>query len=262
MDGLDTEAVANGGVGVAPRFGASHALTAFGLMLFGQLTVGIGLFFVAIVAELAAGADPNDPQFANAAMQRMVVPSLIGAVIISIVVILAVLRFWAWHLVRDRSPQGLGLFAPPPRQLLLWTALGVAISLAYLASTTAIPTEFKGGPLAKMAAGGGTGRTVWVLAALLFAPFFEELLFRGLMLRGLIASWGVGAAGTIVTILFFSIHLFETSGYWPAMAAVFTMGLVTLFARLQTGSVLTSIAVHAAYNLTIVVAVYTLMPRA
>jgi membrane protease YdiL (CAAX protease family) len=260
MDGFDAEVGAGSRVEAAPRFGASHALMAFGLMLFGQLAVGTGLFFFGMVTEIAAGADPNDPRFADVLMQRMLVPTLIGAVTISILVIVAVLRVWAWHLVHDPSPEGLGLFAPPPRQLLLWAALGVAISVAYLTATTVIPTEFKGGPLAKMAMSGGSGRTVWMLAALLFSPFFEEILFRGLMLRGLIASWGVVAAGTIVTILFFAIHLFETSGYWPAMAAIFTMSLVTLFARLRTGSVLAAIAVHGAYNLTIGVAVYVLAP--
>lgn len=266
MDRLDAEIGAPDGVAAAPlaevppRFGASHALMAFGLMLFGQLAVGIGLFVVAMVAAIATGSDPNDPRLADELIARTLVPSLYCAAAVSILVIVLVLRVWAWHLVRDRSPSGLGLFLPPMRQLLLWSALGLIIGAAYLVSTRFVPTDFKGGPLAKAAAGGGSGRVAWTILALLFAPAFEEILFRGLMLRGLIASWGVVAAGTIVTILFFAIHLFEAFGYWPAMAAILTMSLVTLFARLRTGSLITSIAVHGAYNLALVVAVYVAMP--
>ena len=49
MDGLDAEIGANRPVEAAPRFGASHALMVFGLMLFGQIAVSIGLFFLAII---------------------------------------------------------------------------------------------------------------------------------------------------------------------------------------------------------------------
>ena len=60
--------------------------------------------------------------------------------------------------------------------------------------TTYLPTSFRGGPVAKMAASNGMGRAVWAVLAVLIAPPVEELLFRGVMLRGMIASWG-GADG-------------------------------------------------------------------
>ena len=94
------------------------------------------------------------------------------------------------------------------------------------------------------------------MLAVLIAPPIEELLFRGLMLRGLMASWGVTAAGVVVTTLFFVLHLFEAVRYWPAMVAILTLSVATLGVRLRTGSVVAATAVHAAYNAALAVAVY------
>jgi len=261
MGGLDTEVGAEDGVVAAPRFGASHALITFGLMLFAQFAVGGGLAAMGILAVLASGRDPNDPQFTSELLAQILVPTLYGGAIITTIVTLLALRLFAWHLVRDRSAAGLGAFVPPLRQLLLWTLIGLALGALYLALTKIVPTDWRGGPLAKVAASGGSGRVAWTILALLFAPFVEELLFRGLMLRGMLASWGVKAASVIVTVLFFTLHLFETSGYWPAMLAILSLSLATLFARLRTGSVVTSMAVHGAYNAALVVAVYSTMIR-
>lgn len=263
MDRLDAEIGAPDGVAAAPpaeappRFGASHALMTFGLVLFGQTAVGIGLVVGTTIVAVVRGADGAGTADA---IGRMTVPALYSAAAVTVLVVVLALRVWAWHLVRDRSPSGLGFVLPPLRQLLVWSALGLLLATGYLALTRVVPTDFEGGPLAKVAAAGGSGRVTWTILALLFAPVTEELLFRGLMLRGLMASWGVVAAGTIVTILFFAMHLFEAFGYWPAMVSILTMGLVTLFARLRTGSLITSMAVHGAYNLVIVIAVHAFMP--
>ena len=116
-----------------------------------------------------------------------------------------------------------------------------------------IPTDWEG-PMAKFFRGAPDARIVLVAIALLYAPLFEELVFRGMMLRGMRASWGPTAAGIVVTILFFALHLTETYGYWPAMLAILTFSVVALFARLRTGSLLPAIAAHLGYNIVVMFA--------
>ena len=80
------------------------------------------------------------------------------------------------------------------------------------------------------------------------APPVEEFLFRGLLLKGFTVSWGATAAGVVVSIVFVMLHIPETMHYWPALVAVSALAVATLAIRLVTGSVFTSMALHAAYN--------------
>jgi membrane protease YdiL (CAAX protease family) len=44
--------------------------------------------------------------------------------------------------------------------------------------------------------------------------------------------------------------------YWPAALAIFTLAVVTLVIRVKTGSVLSAIIVHVAYNAVLIAVVY------
>ena len=240
----------------ARRFGAAHAIIAYAMMIFAQFAVGFALIITAMIVEAARGTNVGDPKVSAALTEKLTIPILIGAILATAGTTLIVTRVWAWHLVRDRSPSGLGLFLPSRTQLLLWIAIGLALGAAYIGLTTLVPTEWKGGPLAKAAAGGGATRALWAFIGVVIAPPLEELLFRGLMLRGFLASWGVKWASILVTVLFFIPHLTETGAYWPAILAILALGSVTLAARLVTGSVYAAMAAHLAYNLALVVALY------
>jgi len=113
-----------------------------------------------------------------------------------------------------------------------------------------------GGLLARAAGRGGLPRISWTLLALFIAPPSEELLFRGLLLKGLAASWGPWCASFVVTVLFVTLHLSETIHYWPSTIFILLLSIAALVARLQSGSLVTSMALHAGYNGVIVAAVY------
>jgi membrane protease YdiL (CAAX protease family) len=134
------------------------------------------------------------------------------------------------------------------------------VGALYVGLRFVVPTDWKGGTLARFIAENPDARVALAAIAMLYAPLFEELLFRGLMLRGMTASWGVRAAGIVVTVLFFLLHLPETFGYWPASLAILGISVVTLFARLRTGSLAPAIAAHFGYNL-IAVAMLFITPR-
>ncbi len=104
-----------------------------------------------------------------------------------------------------------------------------------------------------------TANPVWLLwiALVIAAPLFEEMLFRGFLLKGFATSF-MGPIGAVVV----------TSGVWAVlhvqydgfdMATVFCSGLLLGTARLVTGSLLVPLALHAAVNLlaTVEVAVFS-----
>lgn len=85
------------------------------------------------------------------------------------------------------------------------------------------------------------------VAAVLLAPVFEELLFRGFMYRGLAGSRAGAAGAVVLTSLAWSLIHVQYDIYWIAM--IFVLGLLLGWARHRTGSTLVAIVLHAANNL-------------
>jgi CAAX protease family protein len=90
---------------------------------------------------------------------------------------------------------------------------------------------------------GAAGVALFVLVAVIMAPLFEEIFFRGFIFAGLSQSfgWGWGAAGSAA--IFGFAHL-QLTVFIPLFALGF--GLAWVYKR--TGSLWTSIALHATFN--------------
>jgi len=239
-----------------PPFTALHALLSFALVFLAQVVAGFGVVFAAVIVKMASGENVSESGAMRQLTESLGIPLLLASAWISAAVLIVVLRAWAWPLVPDRTDEGLGLVAPARNQILALALIGVACAGTYLALISLAHLKPTGplGPIARVALESRAGRTAWIVVALCYAPVIEELLFRGLMWRGLRASWGVIPAGAIVTLLFFALHLGETMHFWPAMIAIATLSVATLLARVRTGSVVASMVLHAAYNGTIAVA--------
>jgi uncharacterized protein len=242
-----------------PEFGAAKATAAFFLMLLGQSLAGLAVIVVATVIALMGGGDTNAPGFVERVIAEATAPLLITAGVVSTLIVFAVVRVWAWHLVTDKSSTGIGLIPARASTVVICALAGAVFSMIYCAVTLwVIPFDPKTplGPLATAAAAGGVNRLAWAFLALVFAPLFEEFFFRGLLLRGFSSSWGPAAGAVIVTVLFVVLHLFESIGYWPAIASICLLSIGTLVARTVSGSLVPAVALHAAYNFVIVVAVF------
>jgi ABC-2 type transport system permease protein len=86
----------------------------------------------------------------------------------------------------------------------------------------------------------------WVLLlAVGFAPWIEELLFRGLVHSGLRRSQGAAATIVLTALAFATVH--PIASWVP----VFVLGLVTGVARERTGALLAPILIHTMYNLVV-----------
>ncbi len=81
-----------------------------------------------------------------------------------------------------------------------------------------------------------------LLLALLFAPLFEEFIFRALVYRGLRQTMGVKAAVLLSALVFAAVH--PAASFLP----VFGLGIAAALAYERTGWLLSPIAAHATYN--------------
>lgn len=85
----------------------------------------------------------------------------------------------------------------------------------------------------------------WILAVVL-APIFEESLFRGFLFEGFRKS-SLGLIGTIIltSLVWMVFHI----GYaLYSLAAIFCFGLVLGIVRYKTGSLWSTMLMHACYN--------------
>ena len=88
------------------------------------------------------------------------------------------------------------------------------------------------------------GRQVYIFfVAVLVAPFFEELLFRGIGLPLLARKLGAGPAIFLVSAAFAAIHF-----HVPSLVPLFVLSVAFCLAYLYTGSILVPIVMHGTFN--------------
>jgi membrane protease YdiL (CAAX protease family) len=94
-----------------------------------------------------------------------------------------------------------------------------------------------------------TSRQPWpvqlylLFLAVVLAPIAEEILFRGILLRGLQRRFGASAAVFLTSVLFALIHM-----HLPALAPIFVLSIGLCLACLYTRSLLIPILMHALFN--------------
>ena len=93
------------------------------------------------------------------------------------------------------------------------------------------------------------GVVLFVVLAVILAPLFEEIFFRGFLFRGFSSSWG-WPAGLLISAGVFGIAHAQLDVFVP----LFTLGLMLAWVYKRTGSLWTSISLHALFNAISVVA--------
>lgn len=83
--------------------------------------------------------------------------------------------------------------------------------------------------------------------AIAFAPFMEELFFRGFLYPVLARRVGVAGAVFLTASIFALIHVFEYKAWGPVLI-IFIVGVVLTLVRARMKSVGASFIVHSIYN--------------
>jgi membrane protease YdiL (CAAX protease family) len=84
-----------------------------------------------------------------------------------------------------------------------------------------------------------------IFDTVILTPVFEEIVFRGLLFATLRRRFGMGNAAVLSAAIFGIAHGYGVLGF----AAVFWSGLLWAWSYERTGSLLPSMAAHAADNL-------------
>jgi uncharacterized protein len=212
---------------------------------------GAGVLVLIAVYVLGRWRGPNDPLLAAVTMPLMYAPLL-------------------W-LARRRLflPAGVGLTrglgwlpAPGGRRALFWTTgllvgMGTAIDLAVglLSEATGMSSHWTEWFDEDLAWGRPLVAGASLLGTVVFAPVFEEIVFRGLLYATLRRrlSWPLAAA--LSAAIFALAHGYGAAGF----GSVFASGLLWAIAYERTGSLLPNTAAHVLNNVAAAVGVLLLL---
>jgi membrane protease YdiL (CAAX protease family) len=90
----------------------------------------------------------------------------------------------------------------------------------------------------------------FILFGVVFAPIFEELLFRGFLLPLVARSIGPWLGIALTSLLFGLLHGAQNHWAWQQIMLIGAAGAAFGFTRYRTGSTTAGFLMHAAYNAT------------
>jgi hypothetical protein len=96
--------------------------------------------------------------------------------------------------------------------------------------------------------------TFFAIVAIVLAPFFEELFFRGFVQPLLSRTFGTVAGILITAASFGALHGFEYSWVWQYAVFISLAGAVFGWLRARTDSIVPSTVMHGCFNAVSVVA--------
>ena len=243
---INPNAVTRGAPAAPTASGASSGaggLRAGGIATLGFL-VGLAVSTVIGIALLVAGYETNDPAFLLGSSLGLWV-GLGGSCLVAV------------RVKGSGSLRDLGLV--PPR--VVDAALGAGFAVVGIIAVTiaaavlqAIDKQLLPGGRTDLTDPFDTGRALGIvvvyLIAVVGAPFFEELYFRGLVQGTLTARWGI-AVGIVVQALLFAVAHLDPGNGWGnvgtfVIITIVGLGLGTI--RYVTKRLPPGMFTHAGYN--------------
>jgi uncharacterized protein len=244
VGGLAGPASAPGAAGIGLSLGTIAVYLSGQLLL--QLAVGVGLVGTGLV-----GPDIIDPEADSALLLVLVVASQLFGLVLA-------LAFLRWRGIRLRPM--VGSVRPLGRLVGQGVGLGVAAIagstlivslLVALTGSDATPDQVLTGGIADTP----LQLLLAVVAAVVIAPVAEELLFRGLLHRGLRRRLALVPATAVSSVLFAFVHIDVVLSQPLAIAGLVLVGVVLAIAYERTGSLVVPVIIHAVHNAITIVAV-------
>lgn len=216
-----------------------------------QVVVGMIEGFIRVSIGGAQGADIQKPQELLRFTQLIHEPAILVSTIAGGAVMLLLSRKWLPHKLSDTSPTGAAWVVGSSKHITQGLCAGALACCGYLALAVVFRDSIPQVPrdlLSTTALTSGLNQFLWLLTALVFAPFIEELLFRGVLYGGYRSSLGPVRAAVLSTVIFWILHITQIIYFWPAMIGIGALAMVALFFRLRSGAIGPAVAVHLGYN--------------
>ena len=176
---------------LSPRLGAGRAFGMLALVFVAQTFFGIVVVIVGMFIAVARDVNFEDKRQMTQAMESMNAPLLLIPILGSAAALYFLALAWVPSWLHDRSSTGFGSVRLSLKQIVVAAGCGVAIGVVYCVLVSYMPpSPDQLGPLAKIAARPGLGRAALAVVAVLLAPPFEEVFFRGVLFKGFAESWG------------------------------------------------------------------------
>jgi membrane protease YdiL (CAAX protease family) len=221
--------------------------------------LGLALMIVggaaATLAAMALGWHIPDPAALTAGFSSSFAVNMIVLTITNLAMIVVM-----WWLVRRRRQDPLAAYFPPVAATQIWLAVAIGLVMAVvlnglnevLSQTNIV--VFHDSDTERALLPHGAGQFLASVAVVsLIAPFAEECLFRGLLFRWLAGLRGQAFAVAVSAIVFGLLHgqflLHPDAQGVLASTELIVAGAVLAVLVARTGSLRTSFATHAAYNL-------------
>jgi membrane protease YdiL (CAAX protease family) len=144
----------------------------------------------------------------------------------------------AWKLVAAGVCGGVVVFAAQ-------YAIGHAIEVAYDVIHAEMPKQ---GIVEQAQMASGLDLVVFVVTAVVMAPFAEEVFFRGILLPAASRVVGERAAVVVQALVFGGIHFVDTPSALPLAIPLAVVGWFAGRLYVRTGSLAAPIALHVAFN--------------
>lgn len=234
----------------APMAGIGLSVVAIAVYLGGQVVVSLLAGF-ALVLGGVIDPDMLEPDAGGTVLLAVAVLSQIAGVG-AVLLLLRLRRIALAPVVGRLRPVGrtIGIGAGVGLLTVIATTVVVTVILTLVGSEDA-PEQV----LTRDIAEGGATLVLAVIAAVVIAPLIEELLFRGLLHRGLRTRMRVVPATAISSLAFAVIHVEVLFSQPIALIGLTIAGAVMAIAYERTGNLLLPVVIHATYNAVTLVAV-------
>lgn len=218
---------------------------------YSDLLLFVGLALVATVVVTAGGALLVR---ASPALQKS--PGDLLLPLQLLLYVLFYLCFWAVFRTRYDKPvfRSLG-WRRSAFPLILAVIIGPALAFFISLIASALHTPDIKTPFDSMI-GSTWNFALLALTAVVAAPIFEELFFRGFLQPLLCRTFGIVAGVLITAALFGAAHGAEYKWTWQYVVGVGIVGAVFGWVRQRTDSVIPSTVMHGCYNAVFVGALY------
>ncbi len=135
----------------------------------------------------------------------------------------------------------------PVRPVRSYIRTGMLLALASLVASVVIGDQGQNSPMQELFA---NRESLWILAGfgVLVAPVFEEVVFRGFLFAAFERAHGPWAALLVTSGVFSALHGAQYGWQWQQLVVLMAVGCAFGGIRMQSGSVMASTIVHAAYN--------------